>query len=125
MLERWLRVAATDGTAEARAARSTRRACAASNVDYAAWPSELWTVFYAATPPLHRGAARRRRARGRRRAPPPRPQAEGSSETVGATRMATLSRALERDSDGLAVVEELEAAYDGTRDELLRLAALA
>lgn len=40
--------------------------------------------------------------------------------------MATLSRALEQGGpDNLAVVEELETAYDRTRDELLRLAALA
>ena len=40
--------------------------------------------------------------------------------------MASLSKELELGGpDGLAVVEELETAYDGTRDELLRLAALA
>ena len=40
--------------------------------------------------------------------------------------MAALSSALEQGGpDGLAVVVALEAAYDRTRDELLRLAALA
>ena len=51
---------------------------------------------------------------------------KGSSETVGATRMAALlERSSRAEPDGLAVVEELETAYDRTRDELLRLAALA
>lgn len=96
------------------------------NVDYRSMAEELWTVFYEATPPLI-GELRDAVERGdtdecRRLAH----QLKGSSETIGATRMATLSRALEQGGpDNLAVVEELETAYDRTRDELLRLAALA
>ena len=109
-----------------RAARSTRRACAASTSTTAAWPRSSWTCSPQATPPLIdelREAVERGDAEECRRLAH---KLKGSSETVGATRMATLSRALEQGGpDGLAVVEELETAYDRTRDELLRLAALA
>ena len=95
------------------------------NVDYRSMADELWTVFYAATPPLI-GELRDAVERGdddecRRLAH----KLKGSSATVGATRMAALSNELEQGGpNGLAVVVALEAAYAGTRDELLRLAAL-
>jgi two-component system, sensor histidine kinase and response regulator len=125
VLERWVHVAATDGTAEAGPLIDEARV-RGFNVDYRSMADELWTVFYAATPPLI-GELRDAVERGdddesRRLAH----KLKGSSETVGATRMATLSNTLEQGGpDGLAVVEELETAYDRTRDELLRLAALA
>jgi two-component system, sensor histidine kinase and response regulator len=125
VLERWVHVAATDGTAEAGPLIDEARV-RGFNVDYRSIADELWTVFYAATPPLI-GELRDAVERGdddesRRLAH----KLKGSSETVGATRMATLSNTLEQGGpDGLAVVEELETAYDRTRDELLRLAALA
>ena len=125
VIERWVRVAATDGTAEAGPLIDEARV-RSFNVDYRSMAEELWTVFYEATPPLIgelRDAVERGDADECRRLAH---KLKGSSETVGATRMATLSKALEQgDGDGLAVVEELETAYDRTRDELLRLAALA
>ena len=87
---------------------------------------ELWAVFYRVTPPLI-GELRDAVERGdddesRRLAH----KLKGSSATVGATRMAALSNELEQGGpNDLAVVVALEAAYAGTRDELLRLAALA
>jgi PAS domain S-box-containing protein len=125
VLERWVRVAATDGTAEAGPLIDEARV-RSFNVDYRCMADELWTVFYAATPPLIgelREAVERGDAEECRRLAH---KLRGSSETVGATRMATLSSALEQGGPGgLAVVADLETAYDRTRDELLRLAALA
>ena len=125
VIERWIRVAATDGTAAAGPLIDEARV-RSFNVDYRNMAEELWTVFYAATPPLIgelRDAVERGDADECRRLAH---KLKGSSETVGATRMATLSNTLEQGGpDGLAVVEELETAYDRTRDELLRLAALA
>ena len=125
VIERWVRVAATDGTPEAGPLIDEARV-RSFNVDYRSMAEELWTVFYEATPPLIgelRDAVERGDAGECRRLAH---KLKGSSETVGATRMASLSRALEQGGpDRLAVVEELETAYDRTRDELLRLAALA
>ena len=125
VIERWVRVAATDGTPEAGPLIDEARV-RSFNVDYRSMAEELWTVFYEATPPLIgelRDAVERGDADECRRLAH---KLKGSSETVGATRMATLSRALEQGGpDGLAVVGELETAYARTRDELLRLATLA
>ena len=126
VIERWVRVAATDGTAEAGPLIDEARV-RSFNVDYRSMAEELWTVFYEATPPLIgelRDAVERGDADECRRLAH---KLKGSSETVGATRMATLSRALEQGGPATAWPwsEELETAYDRTRDELLRLAALA
>jgi two-component system sensor histidine kinase/response regulator len=125
VIERWVRVAVADATAEAGPLIDEARV-RSFNVDYRSMAEELWTVFYEATPPLIgelRDAVERGDAGECRRLAH---KLKGSSETIGATRMATLSRALEQGGpDNLAVVEELETAYDRTRDELLRLAALA
>jgi len=124
VLERWVRVTPTDDSADAGPLLDEARV-RSFNVDYRSMADELWTVFYRVTPPLI-GELRDAVERGddvesRRLAH----KLKGSSETVGATRMATLSNTLEEGGpDGLAVVGELESAYAGTRDELLRLAAL-
>jgi two-component system sensor histidine kinase/response regulator len=86
---------------------------------------QLWQVFNRATPPLIgelRDAFERGDGdQGRRLAH----KLKGSSETIGATRMAALSHTLEAGDSGggLDIVTELETAYAGTRDALLRLAA--
>jgi two-component system sensor histidine kinase/response regulator len=124
VLERWVRVAATtDGRAEVEPLideARVRSLCA----DYPSMADELWKVFNRATPPLI-GELRDALERGdddqRRRLAH---KLRGSSETVGATRMAALSGTLEQGGgDGVALVEELESAYARTRDELLRLAS--
>jgi two-component system sensor histidine kinase/response regulator len=125
VLERWVHVAPANGAADAGPLVDEDRV-RGFNVEYASMADELWTVFYEATPPLI-GELRSAVERGdhdesRRLAH----KLKGSSVTVGATRMATLSNTLEQGGPGaMAVVEELETAYDRTRDELLRLAALA
>ena len=130
VLERWVHVAPTDVTTAAAADDAGPLVDEAHvrsfNVDYRSMADELWAVFYRVTPPLI-GELRDAVERGdddesRRLAH----KLKGSSATVGATRMAALSSELEQGGpDDLAVVVALEAAYAGTRDELLRLAALA
>jgi two-component system sensor histidine kinase/response regulator len=92
--------------------------------EYPEMAGELWKVYNRATPPLIgelRAALERGDGEdGRRLAH----KLRGSSETVGATRMATLSRTLEQgESGGLSVIDALESAFPLTRDELLRVAA--
>ena len=84
----------------------------------------LWKVFIRTTPPLlaelraalDAGDDDRRRRLAHK--------LMGSSETVGAARLAALSRALEADEPaGPAAAGELEAVYARTREALLHLTA--
>ena len=82
VIERWVRVAATDGTAEAGPLIDEARV-RSFNVDYRSMAEELWTVFYEATPPLIgelRDAVERGDADECRRLAH---KLKGSSETVG------------------------------------------
>ena len=83
---------------------------------------ELLRVFSRTTPPLLgdlRTAVEHGDDEARRRLAH---KLKGSSETVGALRMATLLRRLEDGVDGgAATVDELESAYAATCEELPRV----
>ncbi|HEX5900233.1 MAG TPA: PAS domain S-box protein [Solirubrobacteraceae bacterium] len=129
VLERWVHVTpndAADDDADDDAGPLVDEAHVRNfNVEYRSMADELWAVFYRVTPPLIgelREAVQRGDADESRRLAH---KLKGSSATVGATRMAALSNELEQGGpNGLVVVAALESAYAGTRDELLRLAAL-
>ena len=121
VLERWVEVAGADAEPAGGPLLDVGRV-RGLRAEFPAMADELLRVFSRTTPPVIadlRTAVEHGDDEARRRLAH---KLKGSSETVGALRMATLLRRLEDGVDGgAATVDELESAYAATCEELPRV----